>query len=427
MLKIWWLSATLYYLPQLGKYCKLRLAVSCKSGAESEGSCSFNVSLLYHYPLIFLLTKCQPTGIDISCSTCPSGRSTWKRKPLNHPRTYPARKTRSSWSPEVRRITPTCYALRPLSTLSLTDIALFTGTSGLGKEVILALARQQPSRIFFTGRNSTAAVDVIQQAKGAANQSSLDVTYLECDHNSFSSVENAMKKFLAESRRLDVLLCNAGVMGTDPSLTKDGYESQFGINQMAHALMIKILLPTLQSTSQATSDVRIVFESSVGFRWTPGGGIRFDELKTTQDYWFAGRWVRYGQSKLANVVYASELARRYPEIMSVSVHPGVIYTNLWNVRWSLLNRVFTYIATLGQAITPEQGAHTPCWAMTTSKAKLSNGTFYENVGVVGKPSKVSSSKDLGDKLWSWTQIELESYGKWVEKDEMISSKCDGWP
>ena len=183
--------------------------------------------------------------------------------------------------------------------------ASVAGTAGLGKEAILALARHQPSRIFFTGRNSTAAVDVIQEAKKAADNPSLNVTYLECDHASFSSVENAMKRFLAESQRLDVLLCNAGVMGLDPSLTKDGYEYQFGINQMAHALIIKMLLPVLQSTAQLTGDVRVVFESSIGFRWTPAGGILLDELKTTQDYWFAGRWVRYGQSKLANVVYAS--------------------------------------------------------------------------------------------------------------------------
>lgn len=73
-------------------------------------------------------------------------------------------------------------------------------------------------------------------------------------------------------------------MGTDPSLTRDGYEHQFRINQMAHALIIKMVLPTLRSSAQKTGDVRDVFNSSIGFRWTPSGGIRFDELKTTQDY-----------------------------------------------------------------------------------------------------------------------------------------------
>ncbi|KAL8643531.1 MAG: hypothetical protein Q9226_008303 [Calogaya cf. arnoldii] len=284
------------------------------------------------------------------------------------------------------------------------------GTSGLGKEAILALSRRQPSHIYFTGRNTKAAADVVTQAKNVTSPP-INITFLECDHTSLASVQKAMRKFISESQRLDVLFCNAGVMGTDPSLTEDGYEQQFGINQMAHALMIKMLLPTLQSTAQKTADARIVFQSSVGFRWTPSGGIRFDELKTTQDYWFAGRWVRYGQSKLANVIYASELARRYPNITAISVHPGVIFTDLWSVQWSLLNRAFVYVATLGQAISVHDGARTPCWAMTTSKANLSNGAFYEKVGVIGSPSKDSSDKNLGEKLWDWTEHELEKYGK----------------
>ena len=285
----------------------------------------------------------------------------------------------------------------------------YAGTSGLGKEAILALSRKQPSAIYFTGRNSKGAAEVIAQVQDA--NPTVNLTFLECDHTSLASVESAIKRFLHSSQRLDVLLCNAGVMGTDPSLTKDGYEHQFGVNQMAHALIVKMLLPTLQSTAKQTGDARIVFESSIGFRWTPSGGIRFDELKTTQDYSFAGRWVRYGQSKLANVVYASELARRYPEIITVSVHPGVIFTNLWSVQWSLLNRIFVYLATLGQSVSVEQGAHNPCWAMTTSKEKLSSGAFYEKVGVVGSQSKDSQNKELGEKLWVWTQKELERYEK----------------
>ncbi|MCJ1470143.1 hypothetical protein MMC07_008788 [Pseudocyphellaria aurata] len=265
---------------------------------------------------------------------------------------------------------------------SLTDkVFLVTGeTSGLGREAVLALSRKQPSRIYFTGRNSKAAADIIAQvnSESATSSSSVNITFLEYDFTSLSSVELTIKKF--------------------------------GINQMAHALVVKMVLPTLRSSVQKTGDVRIVFDSSVGFRWTPSEGIRFDELKTTQDYWFAGRWVRYGQSKLANVVYASELARRFPDITTVSDHPGVISTNLWSVNWSLLNRVFVYLATLGQTVPVEEGVRNACWAMTTSKAKLSNGAFYEKVGVVGSPSKSSSSAELGEKLWTWTQNELEKYG-----------------
>lgn len=273
----------------------------------------------------------------------------------------------------------------------------------------MALARKQPSRIYFTGRNSKGAAEVIARAKQA--NPTADVVFLECDQSSFTSVESAIDRFLSQSDRLDVLLCNAGVMGMDAGLTKDGYEYQFGVNQMAHALMVKMLLPTLQSTAQQTGDARMVFESSIGFRWTPSGGILIDELKTSQDYAFAGRWVRYGQSKLANIIYASELNRRYPDITAVSVHPGVIWTGLWNVQWSLLNRVFVYLATLGQSISVEEGIHTPCWAMTTPKENLSPGAFYEKVGMIGSGTKDSESTDLGEKLWAWTQKELGSHGQ----------------
>lgn len=193
-------------------------------------------------------------------------------------------------------------------------------------------------------------------------------------------------------------------MGTDSSPTSDGYEHQFGINQMAHALVIKMLLPILRRNVQKTSDVRVVFNSSVGFR--------FDELKNTQDYSFDGRrrWVRYGQSKRANFVYASELARRFPDITTVSVHPGTISTDLWSVNWSLLQPMLVYLATLGRAVPVEEGLRTACWAMTTSKEKLSNGAFYEKVGVVGSPSEDSLSAEQGEKLWTWTQKELEKYG-----------------
>lgn len=292
---------------------------------------------------------------------------------------------------------------------SLIDVSFRSGTSGLGKEAILALSRHNPKHIYFTGRNSKNATDVISNVK--ASYPAVEISFLECDQTSLSSTENAVKQFLSVSQRLDVLICNAGVMGTDASLTRDGYEHQFGINHMAHALVVKMLLPSLQRTASQTGDARIVFVSSVGFRWTPSGGIVFKELKTTQDYAFAGRWVRYGQSKLANVIYAAELSRRYPDITSVSIHPGVIWTNLWNAKLSLLNRISVFVATLGQAIPIEEGVHNTCWAATTAKDNVTSGVFYEAVGVIGSQTKDSKNKELGGQLWTWTQKELESYGQ----------------
>lgn len=91
--------------------------------------------------------------------------------------------------------------------VSSTDryLCLPLGTSGLGREAVLALSRKQPSRIYFTGRNSKAAADVIAQIKSESVTSSpsLDITFLECDHISLSSVELTIKRFLSESQHLD--------------------------------------------------------------------------------------------------------------------------------------------------------------------------------------------------------------------------------
>lgn len=104
--------------------------------------------------------------------------------------------------------------------------------------------------------------------------------------------------------------------------TQDGYENQFGTNHVAHALLVKKLLPALQQTAKETGDARIVFLTSLGFAIMPSGGIVFKDLKSPQSLLISGPWLRYGQSKLANIVYASELAKRYPDVTTVAIHPG---------------------------------------------------------------------------------------------------------
>ncbi|KAI9781708.1 MAG: hypothetical protein M1816_002205 [Peltula sp. TS41687] len=291
----------------------------------------------------------------------------------------------------------------------LADKVIFItgGTTGLGKETVLALARHRPKQIWFSGRKSERAAEVISAVK--AQSPAVDVSYIQCDQIDLASVEAGVKKLVSATETLDILICNAGVMGTDPALTKDGYESQFGINHVAHALMIKMLLPSLQRAATQKGDARIVFLSSTGFRWTPSSGIVFKDLKTTQDYAFAGRWVRYGQSKLANVVYAAELTRRYPELTSVAVHPGVIWTEL-NSTLTAFDRAFVCIATLGKKVPPHEGVYNTLWAATTSKKNIKSGAFYEPVGRVTPHTKDSESTDLGEHLWIWTRDELKNLG-----------------
>jgi NAD(P)-dependent dehydrogenase (short-subunit alcohol dehydrogenase family) len=266
-----------------------------------------------------------------------------------------------------------------------------------------------PNQIFFTGRNAKAAEKVIAAAKTA---SQTKVTFIECDQTSLESVKNASQTLLSQIDRLDIIICNAGVMGTPAGVTKDGYETQWGINYLAHALFIKLLKPQLEKTSQDHGDARIVLLSSNGFKFPPSGGIVFKDLKSEQtNVGMGGRWIRYGQSKLGLVLLADELAERHPTLSVVPIHPGVIWTGLMTNR-SLGDRLWLRLTTMGQSIPLEHGPFNTCWAATTSKDKLptrQRGSIFTPVGVSGSPTKLSTDKKLGSALWDWTEEVLSGY------------------
>jgi len=290
--------------------------------------------------------------------------------------------------------------------LDVAECRLSLGTGGLGKQAILVLIKHGPKHIYFTGRNAKNAAQVVDEAKAIAP--SVELTFIHCDQTSLASVVAAAQTFLSKSDRLDVLLCNAGVMAIPSGTTQDGYEIQFGTNHVAHALLVKELLPVIQQTAKETGDARIVSLTSLGFAITPSGGIVFQNLKSPQPLGIGGRWLRYGQSKLANIVYASELAKRYPDVTTVAVHPGIIWTELvTSLGW--FDRMFIWLTTVGKLVEPHEGAYNSEWATTTDKKNLTSGTFYEPVGVLGKTTKDSLSPKLREELWNWTEKELERW------------------
>lgn len=113
------------------------------------------------------------------------------------------------------------------------------------------------------------------------------------------------------------------------------------------------------------------------------------------------------QSKLANIVYAAELARRYPEITAVSTHPGIVNTGL-TTSLSCIDKALVVVPNflMGvKTISPEQGCLNQLWASAgTPKESLVNGAFYLPVGVMANKelSKVASSESFASKLWEWT-------------------------
>ncbi|KAF7356816.1 Short-chain dehydrogenase reductase family [Mycena venus] len=282
-------------------------------------------------------------------------------------------------------------------------ILVIGGTAGIGKESVFAFAKHNPKCLYFTGRNTSQGAQIVAEIK-----STVPVVFLECDFTSLASVEKAAKLVISQSDRLDILMCNAGVMNVLPALTEDGYEVHFGINHIAHALLIKLLLPTLLRTAEAPdSDIRVVSLTSQGFAMHPGGGILFDDLRTSQGSGLI-KSLRYGQSKLANILYASELARRYPQITSVSIHPGVVRTDLLHTQ-SIVVRCLAFLTHPFSMMTPAEGAYNQLWGATADKTKIVNGEYYEPVGVPGSHMRKSRDLKLAKQLWEWTEKELDEH------------------
>ncbi|GFG10709.1 uncharacterized oxidoreductase C736.13 [Aspergillus udagawae] len=278
------------------------------------------------------------------------------------------------------------------------------GTGGIGKTTILSLAKHKPDHIVFTGRNARRADEVIDEVHKTSP--GVLITFLECDLSSFQSVESAAKRFLADFDILDILFANAGIMAVPPGLTKDGYEVQFGTNHMGHALLLKYLLPIMARTASIGRDVRLITTTSSAFQGA--SGIAYDTIKTPQKGIF-GHFRRYMQSKLANTLYSQKIAELYPEIMSCSVQPGAVATDIGGNHLGTLDKVFIAINTRGKTLTPDEGAYNMCWVATTKRENLTNGAYYEPVGWPGTMTKISQDEAARNQLWEWTQKELEKY------------------
>jgi NAD(P)-dependent dehydrogenase (short-subunit alcohol dehydrogenase family) len=228
------------------------------------------------------------------------------------------------------------------------------------------------------------------------------------DQSSLQSVKTAITSHFKHDT-LDILITNAGMTSETPALSKDGYELVFATNHLANAFVIKLLLPALLHRARDPgSDVRIVQLSSAAAY--QASGIDFATLRTEQKRWVGGGHLRYAQSKLANALYAVELAHRYPQILSVSLHPGLVDTPILTNIGTPLKVLLSVIQYVGFAkLRPDEGAHNSLWTATKERGMVKSGTYYEPVGVEKKVSKAMGDKKLAEELWEWTEKELEKF------------------
>jgi NAD(P)-dependent dehydrogenase (short-subunit alcohol dehydrogenase family) len=284
------------------------------------------------------------------------------------------------------------------------------GTAGLGEESVREFAAHNPSHIYFTGRNVAAANKIISDIKTKHPRASL--SFIKMDLSSLRAVKDAIAEEFKHDR-LDILMNNAGIIAKPAVLSVDGYEIQFATNHLGHAMLTKQLMPVLLKTAkEPNSDVRIISNTSAGYEFHRAikGGISFAELDagSTMSRTVLGPWIRYGQSKLANILFARELARRHPELTSVAIHPGLVSTPM-NTEMTGWSKPFVNITSRisGEKwLTPHEGALNQLWcAAGVEKGALRNGGYYTPVGVDSTEKLKGEAKDepLAGRLWEWTE------------------------
>ena len=228
-----------------------------------------------------------------------------------------------------------------------------------------------------------------------------NIKVMALDLSSLSSIKEFASQFLANENRLDFLVLNAGIMAL-PKLefTDAGFEKQIGVNHFGHFYLTQLLQKKIQETPNTSG--RIVVLTSVAHKH---GEIVSEDLHYTKGRQYNG-WKSYGQSKLANLLYAKALADRLKgtNITAVAVHPGVIQTNLWNQ--SLISKL---IGNLITSKTIPQGAATTIFACVAPRVGTDclRGAYLEDCSP-SLPSKSGQDEDkiLRNKLWTATEEQL---------------------
>jgi NAD(P)-dependent dehydrogenase (short-subunit alcohol dehydrogenase family) len=234
--------------------------------------------------------------------------------------------------------------------LSGKTIAVTGANSGLGYEASLQLAGKG-AHVVLACRNPEKAGAALRSIRAAHPSASVEA--MELDLASLASIRAFADALLAKHDSLHVLCNNAGVMALPQRRTADGFEMQFGTNHLGHFALTGLLLDRLLATPGA----RVVTQSSTFHRM---GKMRFDDLQWERGY---RKWLAYGQSKLANLLFAYELQRKLEakkaSLSSVACHPGYAATNLqlagpqvaqsslMEKVWGLSNRLFAQSAAMG--------------------------------------------------------------------------------
>ncbi|KAF5250336.1 hypothetical protein FANTH_4436 [Fusarium anthophilum] len=295
------------------------------------------------------------------------------------------------------------------------------GNAGIGFNTVLELAAHK-AKVYMGARSEAKAIAAIAEIKSQYPHA--DISVLVMDMMNLKTVKAAADEFSRKESRLHGLVNNAGIMATPYEESVDHYEAQFQTNYLSHWLLTYSLLPILTESARSTrpGTVRVVNVSSDGHLvFSPSAGIDFDDINQTKGSAFS----RYGMSKLANILHAKELHRRYgpssenegqEEIWTASLHPGTIdtypsdlgrkATGSW--AWQTLvpvMRLFRLYSPL------ETAAYTSLFAIAGPDFRRDmSGEYLKPVGIIGKTAATAQDPKLAEELWQWTENEMRVKG-----------------
>jgi NAD(P)-dependent dehydrogenase (short-subunit alcohol dehydrogenase family) len=276
-------------------------------------------------------------------------------------------------------------------------LAVVTGAnSGLGLVTARELARHG-ARVVLACRNRERGEAALKEVTEAASGPAPELE--ELDLADLSSVRSFADRLAAGGEELDLLINNAGVMAPPRRRTADGFELQLGTNHLVHFALTKLLLPLMEGRE----DARVVTLSSTAHRM---GRIAFDNLNGDRRYF---RWNAYGQSKLANLLFALELDRRLrasgSTVKSLAAHPGYAATNLQSAAAPLVDRLLMRLGNLVIAQNDEMGALPVLYAATAPG--LEGGAYIGPDGPgeqrgypkLVRPNRAARDEGTARRLW----------------------------
>jgi NAD(P)-dependent dehydrogenase (short-subunit alcohol dehydrogenase family) len=277
-------------------------------------------------------------------------------------------------------------------------IAVITGAnSGLGLIAARELARKG-ALVVLACRNMEKGRAAHAEVAAAATGPEPELE--ELDLASLDSVRSFAQRFGEKHHGLDLLINNAGVMASPRRHTADGFELHLGTNHLGHFALTNLLLPLMEGRQ----DARVVTLSSNAHKTVRG--ISFDNLNGDRRYF---RWNAYGQSKLANLLFALELDRRLrakgSTVKSLAAHPGYAATNLQSAAAPLVDRLVMKVGNAVIAQNDEMGALPVLYAAT--EPGLQGGTYVGPDGIaeqrghpkVVSPNRAARNEETARRLW----------------------------